>query len=59
MLVLFHDKKCCNCSYFVPCILCDFIVLGLVLRLVKTQAQMKNKWILREARDSRETFCLA
>ena len=49
MLALFHDKKCCNCSYFVPCILWDFIVLSLVLRLVKTQAYMKNQWISREA----------
>ena len=31
MLALFHDKKCCNCFNFVPYILCDFIVLGLVL----------------------------
>ena len=31
MLALFHDKKCCNCFNFVPCILWDFIVLGLVL----------------------------
>ena len=38
MLALFHDKKCYNYAYFAPCILWDFIVLGLVLRLVKTQA---------------------
>ena len=59
MLALFHDKKCCSCSYFIPCILWDFIVLGLVLRLVKTQAYMKNQWILREAREklSREIAC--
>ena len=31
MLALFHNKKCCNCINFVPCILWDFIVLGLVL----------------------------
>ena len=31
MLALFHVKKCCNCFDFVPCILWDFIVLGLVL----------------------------
>ena len=31
VLALFHDKKCCNCFYLVPCILWDFIVLGLVL----------------------------
>ena len=51
MLVLFHDKKCCNCFYFVPCILWDFIVFGLVLRLVKTQAYMKNQWISRKAHE--------
>ena len=28
---LFHDKKCCNCINLFPCILWDFIVLGLVL----------------------------
>ena len=31
MLALFYDKKCCNYINFVPCILWDFIVLGLVL----------------------------
>ena len=31
ILALFHDKKCCICFNFVPCILWDFIVLGLVL----------------------------
>ena len=31
MLALFHDKKCCNCFNLFPCILWDFIVLGLVL----------------------------
>ena len=31
MLDLFHNKKCCNCFNFVPYILWDFIVLGLVL----------------------------
>ena len=31
MLALFRDKKCCNFFNFVPCILWDFIVLGLVL----------------------------
>ena len=31
MLSLFHDKMCCNCFNFIPCILWDFIVLGLVL----------------------------
>ena len=31
MLTLFHNKKCCNCINFVPCVLWDFIVLGLVL----------------------------
>ena len=40
MLALFHDKKCCNCSNFVPCILWDFIVLGLVL----TWWRLKLKW---------------
>ena len=40
MLALFHDKKCCNCSNFVPCILWDFIVLDLVLSWWK----LKLKW---------------
>ena len=31
MLALFQNKKCCNWFNFVPCILWDFIVLGLVL----------------------------
>ena len=31
MLTLFHYKKCCICFNSVPCILWDFIVLGLVL----------------------------
>ena len=31
MLVLFHDKKCCNCINLFPCILCNLIVMGLVL----------------------------
>ena len=30
MMALFHDKKCCNCFNFVPYILWDFIILGLV-----------------------------
>ena len=29
--LLFHYKKCCNCFNFSPCILWDFIVLGIVL----------------------------
>ena len=38
MLVLFHDKKCCNCINLCPCILWDLFVMGLVLswwRLLK------------------------
>ena len=31
MLALFHDKNCCICFNFVPYILWDFIVLGLIL----------------------------
>ena len=31
MLVLFHDKKCGNCSSLFPCILWDLIVMDLVL----------------------------
>ena len=37
MLTLFHDKRCCNCSNFVPCILWDFIVLNLVLSWCRCQ----------------------
>ena len=33
-------KTCCNCSNFVPCILWDFIVLGLVL----SWWRLKLKW---------------
>ena len=52
MLTLFHDKKCCNCFNFVPCILWDFIVLGLVL----SWWRFKLKWrISGFARSSRET----
>ena len=40
MLALFHDKKCCNCFNLVPCILWDFIVLGLVL----SWWRIKLKW---------------
>ena len=28
MLALFHDKKCCNCINFIPCILWEFICNG-------------------------------
>ena len=31
MLVLFHDKKCCNFINLFPCILWDLIVMGLDL----------------------------
>ena len=46
MLALFHDKKCCNCFNFFHCILWDFTVLGLVLRI---KHELKNKWISQEA----------
>ena len=49
MLALFHDKKCCNCFNFVPCILWDFIVLGLVLSWWRIEHELKNKWISQEA----------
>ena len=55
MLALFHDKKCCNCSNFVPCILWDFIVLGLVL----SWWRLKLKWRISGFREklSRERAC--
>ena len=31
MLVLFHNKKCCNFINLFPCIFCELIVMGLVL----------------------------
>ena len=44
----FHDKKCCNCFNFVPCILWVFIVLGLVLSWWGIK-QVLDKWISWEA----------
>ena len=41
MLVLFHDRKCCNCINFFPCILWDFIVLNLVLSWWRIKHEMK------------------
>ena len=43
MLALFHDKKFCNCFNFVPCILWNFIVLGLVLSWWRIEHKMKNQ----------------
>ena len=43
MLALFHDKKCCNCINFIPCILLDFIVLGLVISWSRIKHEMKNQ----------------
>ena len=41
MLALFHDKKCCKCIKLFPCILWDFIVLGLTLSWWKIEHEMK------------------
>ena len=50
MLVLFHDKKCCNCINFVPCILWDFIILSLVLSWWRIEHEMKIGAVSRLAR---------
>ena len=50
MLILFHDKKYCNCINFVLCILWDFIVLGLVLSWWKIRLTMKISAIFRLSR---------
>ena len=39
-------KKCCNCINFVPCILWNFIVLGLVLSWWRIKHAMKINAIL-------------
>ena len=43
MLTFFHDKKCYNCFNFVPCILWDYIVLGLILSQWRIEHEMKNQ----------------
>ena len=50
MLVLFHDKKCCNCINLFPCTLWDFILLDLVLSWWRIKHAMKISAILRLAR---------
>ena len=52
MLALFHDKKCYNCFNFIPCILWDFIVLGLVLSWWK----LKLNWRQCISQLAREKF---
>ena len=43
MLAFFHDKKCYNCFNFVPCILWDYIVLGLVLSQWRIEHEINNQ----------------
>ena len=50
MLALFHDKKCCICNKLFPCILWDFIVLGLVLSWWRIKHAIKINEISRLAR---------
>ena len=64
ILVLFHDKKCCNFINLFPCILWDLIVMSLVLswwRLLKTVkfatcSRLTHEWTTRER--SREKHML-
>ena len=43
VIALFLDKKFCNCFNFVPCILWDFIVLGLVSCWWRIKLEIKNQ----------------
>ena len=55
---LFHDKKCCNCINLFPCILWDFIILGLVLsrwRLLKKLISWLNSRVVQPVKVSWES----
>ena len=51
MLTLFHNKKCCNFFNFVPCILWDLIVLGLVLSWLRIEHEIKISTVSRLAHE--------
>ena len=54
MLALFHDKKCCNCFNLFPCILWDFIVLGLILSWWRLKLNLRSVHFASSLREIRE-----
>ena len=49
MLALFHDKKCCNCFNFIPCIFMGFYSIRFSIKLVKNRVENENQYISRLA----------
>ena len=54
MFALFHDKKCCNFFNLFPCILWDFIVLGLVLSWWRIKLNWRSVHFTTISREVRE-----